>query len=123
MSWGRVLSLARRRKRFADIPGHEDVKERLRDMALSGRIPHALLLEGPSKIFRVQGNGAGYGHAFLHTARYFSRVLVFGSFEVYTLYAEQCTVAHLAASHIGKHHQGEHHIAEHGFAPLSTPTI
>ncbi len=34
--------------RFADIPGHEDVKERLRDMALSGRIPHALLLEGPS---------------------------------------------------------------------------
>lgn len=34
--------------RFADIPGHEDVKERLREMALSGRIPHALLLEGPS---------------------------------------------------------------------------
>ena len=35
--------------RFADIPGHEDVKERLRDMALSGRIPHALLLEGRSR--------------------------------------------------------------------------
>ncbi len=33
--------------RFADIPGHEDIKERLRDMADSGHIPHALLLEGP----------------------------------------------------------------------------
>lgn len=34
--------------RFADIPGHEDVKARLRDMADSGRIPHALMLEGPA---------------------------------------------------------------------------
>lgn len=33
--------------RFADIPGHEDIKERLRQLADSGRIPHALLLEGP----------------------------------------------------------------------------
>lgn len=33
--------------KFADIPGHEDVKDRLRHMADSGRIPHALLLEGP----------------------------------------------------------------------------
>lgn len=32
--------------KFADIPGHEDVKRRLRDMADSGRLPHALLLEG-----------------------------------------------------------------------------
>ena len=33
--------------RFADIPGHEDVKNRLRAMVDSGHIPHALLLEGP----------------------------------------------------------------------------
>lgn len=33
--------------RFQDIPGHEDVKNRLRQMADSGRVPHALLLEGP----------------------------------------------------------------------------
>ncbi len=32
--------------RFADIPGHEDIKDRLRRMADSGHIPHALLLEG-----------------------------------------------------------------------------
>ncbi|MCM1037424.1 MAG: DNA polymerase III subunit delta [Bacteroides sp.] len=36
--------------RFADIPGHEAVKSRLRQMADSGRIPHALLLEGPAGI-------------------------------------------------------------------------
>ncbi len=34
--------------RFADIPGHEDIKARLVDMADKGRMPHALLLEGPS---------------------------------------------------------------------------
>ena len=34
--------------RFADIPGHEDIKARLVEMADSGRLPHALLLEGPS---------------------------------------------------------------------------
>lgn len=34
--------------RFADIPGHEDVKDRLRDMVDRGHIPHALLLEGPA---------------------------------------------------------------------------
>lgn len=34
--------------RFADIPGHEEEKRRLREMADSGRIPHALLLEGPA---------------------------------------------------------------------------
>lgn len=34
--------------KFSDIPGHEDVKRRLRDMADKGRIPHALLLEGPA---------------------------------------------------------------------------
>lgn len=33
--------------RFADIPGHDDVKNRLRDMVDRRRIPHALLLEGP----------------------------------------------------------------------------
>lgn len=34
--------------RFADIPGHDDVKRRLREMADTGHIPHALLLEGPA---------------------------------------------------------------------------
>lgn len=34
--------------RFADIYGHDDVKARLRDMVDNKRIPHALLLEGPS---------------------------------------------------------------------------
>lgn len=34
--------------RFADIPGHEDVKARLRKLVDSDRIPHALLLEGPA---------------------------------------------------------------------------
>lgn len=32
--------------RFCDIPGHDDVKARLRLMADSGRLPHAILLEG-----------------------------------------------------------------------------
>lgn len=34
--------------RFRDIPGHDDVKARLRDMVDKCRIPHALLLEGPA---------------------------------------------------------------------------
>ncbi len=33
--------------RFADIPGHSDIKHDLVQMADSGRLPHALLLEGP----------------------------------------------------------------------------
>lgn len=32
--------------RFQDIPGHDDVKERLRRMAEKNRLPHAILLEG-----------------------------------------------------------------------------
>ncbi|MBO5052966.1 MAG: DNA polymerase III subunit delta [Muribaculaceae bacterium] len=34
--------------RFSDIPGHEDIKDRLRLMVSEGRVPHALLFEGPS---------------------------------------------------------------------------
>jgi len=34
--------------KFSDIPGHEREKSLLRDMADNDRIPHALLLEGPS---------------------------------------------------------------------------
>lgn len=34
--------------KFADIPGHDDLKARLIDMAASGRLPHAILLEGSS---------------------------------------------------------------------------
>lgn len=33
--------------RFCDIPGHDDVKNRLREMVDDNRIPHAILLEGP----------------------------------------------------------------------------
>ena len=38
---------------FSDIPGHEPAKERLRSMADSGRLPHALLLEGPAGIGKL----------------------------------------------------------------------
>lgn len=34
--------------RFADIPGHEQEKERLRALVDQGHMPHALLLEGPA---------------------------------------------------------------------------
>ncbi len=34
--------------RFADIPGHADIKQRLVEMADASRVPHALLLEGPA---------------------------------------------------------------------------
>lgn len=34
--------------RFADIPFHDDVKQRLRDMVDADRLPHALMLEGPA---------------------------------------------------------------------------
>lgn len=34
--------------RFSDIPAHNQVKQRLRDMADSGRLPHAILIEGPA---------------------------------------------------------------------------
>lgn len=36
--------------KFADITGHNEEKRRLRQMAQSGKIPHALLLHGPSGI-------------------------------------------------------------------------
>lgn len=39
--------------RFADIPGHEEVKQRLRQMADSGHIPHALMIEGPEGVGKM----------------------------------------------------------------------
>lgn len=36
--------------RFSDIPGHKEIKAQLRQLVDSGRIPHALLLEGPEGI-------------------------------------------------------------------------
>ena len=39
--------------RFADIPGHDDVKAHLRSLADSGKLPHAMLLEGPSGIGKL----------------------------------------------------------------------
>ncbi|MCM1028454.1 MAG: hypothetical protein NC342_02300 [Pseudoflavonifractor sp.] len=39
--------------RFSDIPGHEAVKTRLREMVDSGRLPHAILLEGPTGIGKL----------------------------------------------------------------------
>lgn len=34
--------------RFSDIPGQEEVKERLRQLADSHKVPHAILLQGPA---------------------------------------------------------------------------
>lgn len=55
--------------RFRDIPGHEDVKERLRAMANERRVPHALLLEGPvgSAKFMLIRALAQYIHCENHT--------------------------------------------------------
>lgn len=39
--------------KFSDILGHEDVKARLRTIATNGRIPHALLFEGPEGIGKL----------------------------------------------------------------------
>lgn len=39
--------------RFSDIPGHDEVKKWLRQLADSGKIPHALLLEGPEGIGKL----------------------------------------------------------------------
>ena len=39
--------------KFADIPLHEEAKARLRQMVDTGRIPHALLIEGPSGTGKV----------------------------------------------------------------------
>ncbi|MDE6127347.1 MAG: DNA polymerase III subunit delta, partial [Muribaculaceae bacterium] len=36
--------------RFADVIAHENVKERLRALVDNGRLPHALLLEGPAGV-------------------------------------------------------------------------
>lgn len=36
--------------KFSQIPSHENVKRQLRDMVADGRIPHAILLHGPSGI-------------------------------------------------------------------------
>lgn len=38
---------------FRDIPSHDSIKARLRAMADSGRIPHAILIEGPSGIGKL----------------------------------------------------------------------
>lgn len=40
--------------KFSDIPGHENIKEQLRDLVASNNIPHALLLEGPAGIGKHQ---------------------------------------------------------------------
>lgn len=39
--------------RFADIPGHTEAKQVLRELADSGRIPHALMLSGPAGIGKM----------------------------------------------------------------------
>lgn len=39
--------------RFNDIPGHDNVKERLRALADSDRIPHAMLIHGPAGIGKL----------------------------------------------------------------------
>ena len=39
--------------KFSDIPGHESVKQRMRQMVESGHLPHAVLLEGPQGIGKL----------------------------------------------------------------------
>ncbi len=39
--------------RFADIPGHDAVKAHLRSLVDSGRLPHAVMLEGPAGIGKM----------------------------------------------------------------------
>jgi len=55
--------------RFADIPGHNDTKDRLRRMADEHKLPHALLLEGPQGIgkFALLRALAQYIHCPNHT--------------------------------------------------------
>lgn len=38
---------------FSEIPGQEAVKARLKALAASGRVPHALLLEGPAGSYKL----------------------------------------------------------------------
>lgn len=56
--------------RFAEIPFHEEVKQRLREMVDSGHIPHALLLEGPQGCgkFSLARAMAQYIHCTARTA-------------------------------------------------------
>ena len=39
--------------RFADIPWHEDAKQRLRNMIQTNRLPHALLISGPEGVGKM----------------------------------------------------------------------
>lgn len=39
--------------KFSDIPGHDDIKQSLRQLADSGRMPHALMLCGPAGIGKM----------------------------------------------------------------------
>ena len=56
--------------RFCDIKAHEEVKEQLRAMVDTDRIPHALLLDGPSGIgkFKMARALAQYIHCTNRTA-------------------------------------------------------
>lgn len=39
--------------KFSDIPGHESIKSRMRDMVTTDRLPHAMVLEGPEGIGKL----------------------------------------------------------------------
>lgn len=49
--------------RYRDIPGHEEAKAALRQAVESGRIPHALMLTGPSGVGKMQLARAFMAHA------------------------------------------------------------
>ena len=65
------------------------------------------------EILGVEGDCPGNGHAFLHAARYFGGILVFGAFEVDALEAEECALGHFLLAHFGEHDQREHDVSEH----------
>ncbi len=66
------------------------------------------------EVFGIEGDGAGDGHTFLHTARDLGGVFVVGALEVDALDTELGTVMNLGGSHVGEHGERESHVAEHG---------
>ncbi len=89
-----------------------DVAEQFVDENRSARVEAGVGLVA-EKIFGIHCDGTSDSHALLHTARYFRRILVFGTLEIDTFEAEAGAVEHLAVRHASVDGKGKHHIAEH----------